>query len=62
MLIFLNDLYVVIFQRCEDDKPFQSPYQVSKEKARSLGINFIPFETSIKEIIESLKEKGFVTF
>lgn len=50
-----------IFDRCEDHKPFQSTYQVSKEKARTLGINFIPFETGMKETIESLKEKGFVT-
>ncbi|KAF8776020.1 hypothetical protein HU200_003966 [Digitaria exilis] len=47
---------------CADDKPFASTYQVSKEKIRSLGIELVPLETSIKETIESLKEKGFVSF
>ncbi|KAJ4795337.1 Phenylacetaldehyde reductase [Rhynchospora pubera] len=47
--------------KCEDDKPFQSTYQVSKEKARTLGMSFIPFQIGITEIIESLKERGFVT-
>ncbi|KAF8732755.1 hypothetical protein HU200_015091 [Digitaria exilis] len=48
--------------KCADDKPFASTYQVSKEKIRSLGIELVPLETSIKETIESLKEKGFVSF
>uniref|UniRef100_A0A0A9CIN4 NAD-dependent epimerase/dehydratase domain-containing protein n=1 Tax=Arundo donax TaxID=35708 RepID=A0A0A9CIN4_ARUDO len=48
--------------KCADDKPFVPTYQVSKEKIRSLGIEFIPLETSLKETIESLKEKGFVIF
>jgi hypothetical protein len=37
-------------------------YQVSKERAKSLGIEFTPFEVSLKETVESLKEKGFVSF
>ncbi|KAJ3703867.1 hypothetical protein LUZ61_007572 [Rhynchospora tenuis] len=49
-------------EKCADDKPFVPIYQVSKEKARSLGLNFIPLEQSVKETIESLKEKGFVSF
>ncbi|KAL6884564.1 hypothetical protein ACP4OV_010500 [Aristida adscensionis] len=48
--------------KCADDKPLVSVYQVSKEKTRSLGIELIPLETSVKETIESLKEKGFVSF
>ncbi|KAJ4766438.1 Phenylacetaldehyde reductase [Rhynchospora pubera] len=48
--------------KCADDNPFEAIYQVSKEKARSLGLNLIPLEQSVKETIESLKEKGFVTF
>ncbi|TVU20743.1 hypothetical protein EJB05_30338 [Eragrostis curvula] len=48
--------------KCADDKPLVPTYQVSKEKIRSLGIELIPLETSIKETIESLKEKGFVNF
>ncbi|XP_038980593.1 phenylacetaldehyde reductase-like isoform X2 [Phoenix dactylifera] len=49
-------------EKCADDKPFLPIYQVSKEKEKSLGIDYIPLETSIKETVESLKEKGFVSF
>nr|APG32497.1 putative cinnamoyl-CoA reductase 2 [Freesia hybrid cultivar] len=49
-------------QKCADDKPFVPTYQVSKEKTKGLGVDYIPLETSIKETIESLKEKGFVSF
>ncbi|AQK69807.1 NAD(P)-binding Rossmann-fold superfamily protein [Zea mays] len=48
--------------KCADDKPFVPPYQVSKEKIKSIGIELIPLETSVKETIESLKEKGFASF
>ncbi|PIA53490.1 hypothetical protein AQUCO_00900231v1 [Aquilegia coerulea] len=44
------------------EKPFAPTYQFSKEKAKSLGINFIPVEVSLKETVESLKEKKFVSF
>ncbi|XP_054796681.1 phenylacetaldehyde reductase-like isoform X3 [Prosopis cineraria] len=47
---------------CEDDKAFMPVYQVSKEKARTLGIEFIPLEASLKETLESLKEKNLVNF
>ncbi|XP_072975916.1 phenylacetaldehyde reductase-like isoform X2 [Typha angustifolia] len=60
----IHELYPV-FQlpdKCSDDKPFVPIYQVSKDKTKSLGIDYIPLETSIKETIESLKEKGFVSF
>ena len=50
------------FDRCADDKPFVPTYQVSKERAKSLGIEFTPLEVSLKETVESLKEKGFVSF
>ncbi|XP_052201156.1 phenylacetaldehyde reductase-like isoform X1 [Diospyros lotus] len=45
-------------EKCADDEPLMPTYQVSKEKARSLGIDFIPFEQSLKETVESLKEKS----
>ena len=48
--------------RCTDDKPYVPTYHVSKEKAKSLGIEFIPLDVSLKETVESLKEKGFVNF
>ncbi|KAL6966522.1 hypothetical protein U1Q18_032301 [Sarracenia purpurea var. burkii] len=46
-------------EKCADDKPFMPTYQVSKERAKSLGIDFIPLKESIKETVESLKEKKF---
>lgn len=49
-------------KECADNNPFPPKYQVSKERAKSLGIDYIPLETSIKETIESLKEKGFISF
>ncbi|KAK3035176.1 hypothetical protein RJ639_034564 [Escallonia herrerae] len=44
-------------EKCADDNPLMPKYQVSKEKAISLGIDFICLEESIKETVESLKEK-----
>ncbi|XP_059431324.1 phenylacetaldehyde reductase-like [Corylus avellana] len=60
----LRELYpsLQLPEKCADDKPFMPTYQVSKERAKSLGIEFTPFEVSIKETVESLKEKGFVSF
>ncbi|XP_073113055.1 phenylacetaldehyde reductase-like [Elaeis guineensis] len=49
-------------EKCVDDKPFVPMHRVSKEKAKSLGIDYIPLETSIMEIVESSREKGFVSF
>ncbi|KAI5387949.1 hypothetical protein KIW84_073876 [Lathyrus oleraceus] len=45
--------------KCADDKPLKQIFQVSKEKAKKLGVEFIPLEVSLKEIVESLKEKRF---
>ncbi|GKV13824.1 hypothetical protein SLEP1_g24797 [Rubroshorea leprosula] len=45
-----------------EDKPIKKLYQVSKEKIKSLGVNFIPLEVSLKDTVESLKEKGFISF
>lgn len=57
----LHELYPDIHlpDKSADDKPFVPTYQVSKEKATSLGINYIPLEVSLKETVESLQEKGF---
>ncbi|XP_052196349.1 phenylacetaldehyde reductase-like isoform X3 [Diospyros lotus] len=46
--------------KCEDDKPFMPIYLASKEKAKSIGIDFMPLEQGIKETIESLKDKGLL--
>ncbi|CAO2837309.1 unnamed protein product [Amaranthus hypochondriacus] len=60
----LQELYpkLALPNRCADDKPFVPTYQVSKEKVKSLGINYTPFKLSLKETVENLKEKGFVNF
>ncbi|PPR85724.1 hypothetical protein GOBAR_AA34965 [Gossypium barbadense] len=57
----LHHLYPSLqLPQCAGDKPYVPTYQVSKEKAKSLGIEFIPLDVSLKETVESLKEKGFV--
>ncbi|XP_061352036.1 cinnamoyl-CoA reductase CAD2-like [Gastrolobium bilobum] len=60
----LRDLYPTLQlpEKCADDKSYVPTYQVSKEKAKSLGIEFIPLEVSLKETVESLKEKKFTKF
>ncbi|CBI32944.3 hypothetical protein VitviT2T_003990 [Vitis vinifera] len=57
----LHELYPTsnLPDKCADDKPFEPTYQVSQERARSLGINFIPVEVSFNDTVESLKEKKF---
>ncbi|KAL6499607.1 hypothetical protein OROGR_027517 [Orobanche gracilis] len=47
-------------EKCADDNPHPPKYQVSKEKAKSLGVEFASLEQGIKETIESLKEKNLV--
>ncbi|XP_054798652.1 phenylacetaldehyde reductase-like [Prosopis cineraria] len=60
----LHDMYpkLQLPDKCADDKPFASTFQVSKEKVKTLGIEFIPFEVGLREIVESFKEKKFVDF
>ncbi|XP_024022046.1 cinnamoyl-CoA reductase 1-like [Morus notabilis] len=64
VLDILRRLYpsLSIPEKCEDDKPLLPKYQVSKEKAKSLGINFTPLEVSLRDTVESFKEKGFLNF
>lgn len=59
---FVVKISFIVVCRCADDKPYVPTYQVSKEKAESLGIDFIPLNVSLQETVESLKEKGFVIF
>ncbi|KAK4492370.1 hypothetical protein RD792_003175 [Penstemon davidsonii] len=57
----LHELYPTLQlpEKCADDKPFVPKYQVSKEKVKSLGVEFISLKESIKETVESLKENNF---
>ncbi|KAK4278700.1 hypothetical protein QN277_016512 [Acacia crassicarpa] len=58
----LRELYPTLQlpEKCADDKPYMPRFQVSKEKAKSLGIEFIPLKVSIKETVESFKENKFI--
>ncbi|GAB4856270.1 hypothetical protein Ancab_014198 [Ancistrocladus abbreviatus] len=60
----LHELYpnLQLPDKCADDEPFASTYQISKEKTKSFGIDYIPLKVSLKETVESLKEKKFVNF
>lgn len=57
----LHELYpsVPLPDKSVDDKPFAPTFQVSKEKTKSLGVEFIPLKVSLKETVDSLKEKNF---
>uniref|UniRef100_A0A2N9FS72 NAD-dependent epimerase/dehydratase domain-containing protein n=1 Tax=Fagus sylvatica TaxID=28930 RepID=A0A2N9FS72_FAGSY len=59
----LHELYpsLHLLEKCEDDKPLVPLYKVSQDKAKSLGINFIPLEVSLRDTVESFKENGFLT-
>lgn len=39
-----------------------SLYQVSQERAKSLGIDFMPLEVSIKDTVESFRDNNLITF
>ncbi|KAM7472534.1 hypothetical protein LguiA_010717 [Lonicera macranthoides] len=49
-------------EKSDDEKPVAPLYDVSKERAKSLGIDFLPLEVSLKDTVESLKEKKFLKF
>ncbi|XP_023881411.1 phenylacetaldehyde reductase [Quercus suber] len=48
-------------EKSEDDKPLQPLYKISQDKAKSLGISFIPMEVSVRDTVESFKENGILT-
>ncbi|KAK8590058.1 hypothetical protein V6N12_024442 [Hibiscus sabdariffa] len=45
-------------EKCADVKLNMPTFQASKEKAKRLGVSFTPMEVSLKETIESLKQKN----
>ncbi|KAH7865521.1 hypothetical protein Vadar_007716 [Vaccinium darrowii] len=63
-LNILSKLYPALNlpERGENENPVRPPYQVSKKKAESLGINFTPLEVTLKDTVESFKEKNFLHF
>ncbi|XP_034703060.1 cinnamoyl-CoA reductase 1-like isoform X1 [Vitis riparia] len=58
----LQELYPALHlpQKNADDEPPMPTYQISKEKVKSLAIDFIPLEVSLKDTMENLKEKNFI--
>ncbi|XP_073226928.1 cinnamoyl-CoA reductase CAD2-like isoform X2 [Cicer arietinum] len=60
----LRDLYptIQISDKCENDEPYEPPYQISKEKASSLGVKFTPLEVALKDTVESFREKNILDF
>uniref|UniRef100_A0A2P2JKB3 Cinnamoyl-CoA reductase n=3 Tax=Rhizophora mucronata TaxID=61149 RepID=A0A2P2JKB3_RHIMU len=48
-------------EKCDDGNNSLLQFDVSKEKAKTLGINFTSLEVTLKDTIENLKEKGFLT-
>ncbi|KAL8028589.1 hypothetical protein ABFX02_14G170500 [Erythranthe guttata] len=63
-LNFLHDLYPTLNlpRSSEENEAASTPlFQVSNKKAKSLGINFISVEQSVKDTIQSFKERNLVT-
>ncbi|XP_028787769.1 cinnamoyl-CoA reductase 1 isoform X1 [Neltuma alba] len=60
----LRELYPMLQfpDKCEE-QPLKPTYRISKDKAKTLGISeFIPFEVSLIETVESFKQKKMVDF
>lgn len=56
----LSSLIHDIFEE-DQKKPHEQTFQVSNEKAKSLGVCFIPLEASLRDCIKSLKKEGLVS-
>ncbi|XP_057499487.1 cinnamoyl-CoA reductase CAD2-like isoform X3 [Actinidia eriantha] len=59
----LHQLYPALDlpEKCDSATPFQLGYHVVNEKVKRLGIEFTPLEVSLKDTVESLKEKNFLS-
>ncbi|XP_021732077.1 cinnamoyl-CoA reductase 1-like [Chenopodium quinoa] len=55
----LHELYpsLKLPDKCDDDQPLAASYKISQDKAKTLGIEFIPLKIALKETVECLKEK-----
>ncbi|KAI3719629.1 hypothetical protein L6452_20531 [Arctium lappa] len=65
IMTILNKLYPALghSERYEDGKCVAPiPYDVSRTRAEGLGVDFTPIEVSIKDTVESLKEKKLLSF
>ncbi|KAL2461219.1 NAD(P)-binding Rossmann-fold superfamily protein [Abeliophyllum distichum] len=63
-LKILNRLYpsLNLSANTTENQAATPPCQVSKERAKSLGLNFTPLEVSLKDTVENLKEKNILSF
>ncbi|KAL3732671.1 hypothetical protein ACJRO7_029338 [Eucalyptus globulus] len=63
VLKILHNFYPTLHlpEKCENDKPYKSAPRVSREQIEGLGVKFIPLEVSLRDTVESLKEKGFLS-
>ncbi|KAM1157990.1 hypothetical protein ACFX1X_028846 [Malus domestica] len=57
----LRDLFPALNlpEKCADDQPFAPTYQISKERAETLGVVYTPLDVTLKDAVESLKQKNF---
>lgn len=53
----LTILFIYLLFRSEDVDMISKTYKVSLEKVKSLGMEFTPIETSLRDTVLSLKEK-----
>lgn len=56
----LQELYPTLNLSNKWDDNVGAPYKISKEKATSLGINYIPMRDALKETMECLKDNKFI--
>jgi len=62
-LKIVRKLYPTLnLSKIDDEKVLPPLYQVSKEKAKQLGIDFRSLGVTLKDTVESLKEKNFLSF
>ncbi|KAK3423006.1 hypothetical protein EUGRSUZ_G03356 [Eucalyptus grandis] len=63
VLQILRNLYPTLHlpKKCEDEKPFSLKNEISTKKAEALGVDFTPLEVSLRDTVECLKEKGFIS-
>ncbi|XWS58718.1 hypothetical protein CRYUN_Cryun08bG0058600 [Craigia yunnanensis] len=62
VLKILRELYRALNlpEKCSDEKQSMSAFQVSQERAESLGVNFTPLKVSLKDTVDSLKKKNLL--
>ncbi|XP_016435011.1 phenylacetaldehyde reductase [Nicotiana tabacum] len=62
VLKIVQKLYpsITLPENFEDGLPLIPTFQVSSERAKSLGVNFTSLELSVKDTVESLIEKNFL--